>query len=184
MRLFVGIPIEEPAGSFLRESIAGLKSLMPSCRWTKPQNLHLTLRFLGEVAETELTSIEDWFRKHTFGELPSELHLHNPGWFVNRGEFVMWVGVQPRKDLSALADSLSGPVASVASECRAFVPHVTVGRWRPSRRESQSREASLKAFGEIRFGPVTLQKPRVVLYKSILGGGTGPEYREVLSAGV
>ena len=183
MRLFVGIPIEEPARSFLRESIVGLKPLMHSCRWTRPQNLHLTLRFLGEVAESELPSVQAWFREHTSGMLPSELHLDKPGWFVNRGEFFMWVGVQPCEALTALADSLSGPVASVPSERRAFVTHVTVGRWRSGRRDSQSKEEFLKAFGELRLAEVTLQKPRVVLYRSILGGGTGPEYREILSAG-
>lgn len=183
MRLFVGIPMEGAAREALAGAISRLSRKLPSCRWVKASNVHLTVRFLGEVPEADLPVIEDWLRREV---QPSELgsvQLEQTGWFEHRDRMVFWVGVRAGPWLQSLAKRLAGPVASVPEEPRPFVAHVTLARHRVGRRERAELGEFLRTFERLEFSDVPLQPARVALFESRPGGKDGPEYRELLSVG-
>ena len=62
MRLFIGIPLPQE----VRERLAGLSGGLPGAKWIAPDNLHLTLRFLGEVDGAQATDLDaalSWYEK-------------------------------------------------------------------------------------------------------------------------
>lgn len=125
-RLFVAIdPPEDVAEELALDLCGGL----PGARWHLPEELHLTLRFLGEVdglvyrdADAALAEIA--------GD-PFELTLSGVGHFPLRGEpRTLWVGVAPCPELVALRRRVDRAMvqAGLPPERRKFSPHVTLAR--------------------------------------------------------
>jgi RNA 2',3'-cyclic 3'-phosphodiesterase len=181
MRLFIGIPIEGGQLEGLARELPPLRHAFPAARWVKPQNLHLTVRFLGEAGERDLPVIGDWLRAAVDPVGLGAVQLEKPGWFERRGEFVLWLGVRATPQLQSLARRLSGPVASIPAEPRAWTPHVTLARYRWRSREQGQWEDFTRAFQRLNVAQYPPEPARVVLFESRLGGTDGAEYREWLS---
>ena len=121
-------------------------------RWVEPENLHLTLAFLGEVEESSLPLIEDAVYAATEAESdPLRLSAQGLGGFPDdRSARVLWAGVDgdvPR--LIALRKRLVGELRNAGFEvdARRFRPHITLARFR-SAQPLPSRLARLQEFGE------------------------------------
>lgn len=181
MRLFIGIPLEGGQQEWLAGELLRLRHAFPAARWVKPPHLHLTVRFLGESGERDLPVIGDWLRAAVDPIGLGALQLEKPGWFERRGEFVLWLGVRATPQFQSLARKLSGPVASIPAEPRAWAPHVTLARYRWQRREQRQWEEFLREFQRLSPGAIAPEPARVVLFESRLGGPGGTEYRELLS---
>jgi len=181
MRLFIGIPIEGGQREWLAGELSWLQRALPAARWVKPQNLHLTVRFLGEAGERDLPVIGDWLRAAVDPVGLGAVQFEKPGWFERHGEFILWLGVRATPRLHSLARKLSGPVASIPAEPRAWAPHVTLARYRGQRREQSQWGDFTHAFQRLSAGAVAPEPVRVVLFESRLGGPGGAEYREWLS---
>lgn len=127
IRLFVAIPLPHA----VRQRLAFLQSGLPGCRWTDPDNLHLTLRFIGDVSEPEAAEID-----HALAELspaPFELQLGHVGFFGNaRKPRHVWAGIAPNPALSHLHTKIDRALVAsgLRPEERRFCPHVTLGRLR------------------------------------------------------
>lgn len=103
-------------------------------RWTAPESIHLTLRFLGETGAAQVEQVSRDLERIVVGHRPFGLRLAGTGCFPHfRRPNVVWVGVEG--DVAALA-RLQGPIeeaarrAGFAPERRAFSPHLTLGRMR------------------------------------------------------
>lgn len=128
-RLFVAI--ELPAD--VAAALAALRADLPDARWVRPAQLHLTLRFLGEVraeAVPAVTGALDSLEAQAF-----ELALAGVGVFPGgrKPPRVLWAGVRPadgvadlRRTVDAALDPVLGP--DVESAGRPFVPHLTLAR--------------------------------------------------------
>jgi RNA 2',3'-cyclic 3'-phosphodiesterase len=182
MRLFVGIPLEGQLHQEVASLLAPLARRFPPARWVKPENLHLTLRFLGEVPEPSLAEVAAWFDTNLAGAPFGALALEPvPGWFQHRDRVVFWFGLASADWIIQTAERLSGIVAGAPPEARAFVPHLTVGRYRMDRRRKPELDDFLSYFRQLRV-PATIQPAaRVVLYESTLHP-TGATYREVMTS--
>lgn len=104
-------------------------------RWTPPDQVHLTLRFLGNIQADEVESLATVLRQATAGFGPMQLSVETLGCFPSwRRPSVIWVGLhgelEPLLELQARVERDSQPFGS-HSETRAFHPHLTVGRVRP-----------------------------------------------------
>jgi 2'-5' RNA ligase len=127
-RLFIAIPFPEP----LREQLANLCEPMRSISWTRPGQLHLTLRFLGDVDEEPRESIDAGLDRVRVE--PFLLSLAGVGAFPPRGAArVIWVGMghaHPR--LHQLRQQIDDVLLAtgLALDVRLFHPHVTLGRVR------------------------------------------------------
>ena len=124
-RLFVAIRPPEPVLDLLLDRMEGL----PAVRWQDSEQLHLTLRFIGEV---ERPLAEDLAA--TLGQLrfPAfALQIAGVGRFDHQRRGTLWAGVTPRQPLAALAAKVERACVGVgiAPERRAFHPHITLARW-------------------------------------------------------
>jgi 2'-5' RNA ligase len=133
-RLFIAVDL--PAE--LRPSVVGLCQGIGGARWTRPEQLHITLRFLGDATEALLGDMRESLRRV---RMPCfELALRGTGVFPPAGgrkpARVLWLGLDPPEPLQALkaaVDHLLGPDPETAK--RGFSPHLTLARFptRPRR---------------------------------------------------
>ncbi len=145
VRLFVACEVPED----VKESIGGvidtLKSRSGSAvRWIRPEGVHVTLKFLGEVPVKKLPSIKLAIQEAVVGHSPFELEFSNIGTFGGReGLRIMWVGIAGDVlRLEALVRAVNAALAVVGfePERRPFRPHLTLGRVRdeiPTRQRAQ-----------------------------------------------
>jgi 2'-5' RNA ligase len=125
LRLFIAIELPVP----VRDALAAVMGGVAGARWQTDEQLHLTLRFIGEVDRHMAADIAAALA--TVNVTAFDLVLDGIGSFDNRGRVdTLWVGVAPRAAAAALAarvDSALGRVG-LPPETRAFVPHITVAR--------------------------------------------------------
>src|SRR5260370_11587471 len=126
LRLFVGI--EFPPELKLQLSL--LCGGVPGARWVDPGNLHLTLRFLGEITEDIAADVDEALaglkaRRFT-------LQLAGTGIFGGNKPRALWVGAERHPDLARLHDKIEQALirTGLAPEPRRFAPHVTLARLR------------------------------------------------------
>lgn len=156
VRLFVAIPVPDSIKTALRRMQQTLKEASgDSVRWSTPEQLHITLLFLGYVESTELPALEKAFA--AVGKEMPRLHLsvQRLGCFPNeRRPRVIWAGlegdVEPLKQFqgklkSALQAWCQKP------ESRAYQPHLTLGRVREGARVRKLGEA-MQGHAGARFG--------------------------------
>jgi 2'-5' RNA ligase len=126
VRLFVGI--EFPPELKLRLSL--LCTLIKGARWIDPGNLHLTVRFIGEITEDLAADVDEalaQLRSRRFS-----LQLAGTGVFGGNRPHTLWVGVERHPDLVVLRDKVEQALIRIglAPEQRRFAPHVTLARLR------------------------------------------------------
>jgi 2'-5' RNA ligase len=169
MRLFLGLPIPPELAQALTRLTRAIE--LPKGRRTAPENLHLTLVFLGEVAEPTLPPIEHELSELTFA--PFQLKLTSLNTFPRTG--VLVAEVEPARPLLHLQVSVAAAMArcGFTPEDRPYHPHITLARFHGTLRLSQSQRAL----------PLSLQRSftadTVNLYRSNLTP-TGSHY-EILA---
>jgi len=125
MRLFVAIALPED----LRAHLAGMQQGVPAARWVDPDNLHITLRFIGEVDGGQAQDIDSALAQVRAARF--DVTLAGVGRFgQGRKSRALWVGVEPVPDLNRLRRRVERTVqaAGFAPERRMFKPHVTLAR--------------------------------------------------------
>jgi RNA 2',3'-cyclic 3'-phosphodiesterase len=126
LRLFVGIGF--PPELKLRLSL--LCGGVPGARWVDAGNLHLTLRFIGEVSEDIAADIDEALLRIRSPRF--SLRLAGTGVFGGNKPDVLWVGVERTPELLRLRDKIEQALvrAGLEPEQRKFAPHVTLARLR------------------------------------------------------
>src|SRR5215813_6502972 len=167
-RLFAAIEIGSAAQSRVVDEQARLNETMraSSVRWTKRDQLHITLVFIGEIAEEHAETIVQSMRA-AIPHPPFRFELGGIGAFPPRGSpQALWIGVKSGADLtirvqSLVADRLQG--VGVERERRPFSPHLTLGRWRDSRPSDRPRasDAEPPTLAWVDVKDVTLFQSRV-----------------------
>lgn len=171
LRLFVGI--ELPGD--VRARLAGLGGGVPGARWTEPDAMHLTLRFIGEVSEDRVPDIDTAL---SAVEAPAfDLTLDGVGVFGSgRGGRVLWAGVERNDALAHAQAKVESALVRVGlpPEERRFTPHVTLARLREAKADRVGR--FLEERGLFRAGPFPVGC--FALFVSHLGRA-GPVYEVV-----
>jgi 2'-5' RNA ligase len=124
-RLFAAI---RPPDS-IRDLLVDAMDDSPELRWVPEDNLHLTLRFIGEVERPLAEDLADALASVHSPRL--ELSLSGVGQFAQRNGGAVWAAVQPREPVAALAAKVERAcvTAGLEPEHRAFHPHITIARW-------------------------------------------------------
>ena len=102
-------------------------------RWVPPENVHLTLKFLGEIEEDLLPELSAAVEESVAGTDPFDMALNGFGAFPSlRRPSVVWLGIEPNDTLSALQEKLERALEGLGfpREDRPFRPHMTLGRTR------------------------------------------------------
>lgn len=124
-RLFVAIRPPEP----IRDLLIDAMDDSADFRWQDDEQLHLTLRFVGEVERPLADDLAD-----ALGRVRSasfELRIAGVGRFEQRNSGALWAGVEPKPPLASLAAKVERACIAVGlePERRAFHPHITLARW-------------------------------------------------------
>lgn len=175
MRLFVAVPLPEEARAEAARELRSLEALGWPVRWVRPEGMHVTLKFFGEVTSDRVEPIEELVRSATLGMRPMELATLDGGAFptANRPR-VLRLELAAPPELELLQDRLErgGAAIGFSPEGRPFRPHLTLGRVREGQRLPSGAVARLEA---ISHGSPFLAD-RVTLFESALTPA-GPDYR-------
>jgi len=170
-RLFVAIRPPED----VRDLLIDVMDDGADFRWQSDEQLHLTLRFIGEVERplaSDLALALAGVRAQAF-----DLRLSGLGTFDHRNGGAIWAGVEPTGPVKALAARIERicQSAGLPAERRAFRPHITLARWKGPR----SREARAFLAGRtVSSDPFTVD--RLILFESRLSRH-GAHYEEMES---
>lgn len=128
-RLFVAIRPPET----IRDLLIDAMDEGADFRWQDEEQLHLTLRFIGEVERPAAEDLADALGKIHAPRM--ELSISGVGRFEQRNSGALWAGVEPKAPLAALAAKVERVCQSVGlePERRAFHPHITLARWKGRR---------------------------------------------------
>ena len=129
IRLFVAIDLPDD----IRAMICTMGGSIPGSRPVPPDQLHLTLKFIGEVETGALLDIKESLHRIAFPEFT--LHLQGVGHFPPRGApKVLWVGVAPVTEVVSLRNAVERNLSQIGieRERRKFSPHVTLARLKNS----------------------------------------------------
>ncbi|MEO5772715.1 MAG: RNA 2',3'-cyclic phosphodiesterase [Sphingomicrobium sp.] len=124
-RLFVAIRPPD----FVRDLLVDAMADSPDLRWVPDDNIHLTLRFIGEV---ERPLAEDVAAALATLRSPAfHLRISGVGQFARRSGGALWAAVEPRDSVAALAAKVERAcvTAGLPAERRAFHSHITLARW-------------------------------------------------------
>ena len=159
-RLFVAIRPPEDVRDLLIDAMED----SPALRWVGDEQLHLTLRFIGEVERPVANDIAA-----ALGRLQSpsfDLRVAGVGRFGRRNGGALWAAVEPKEAVAAVAAKGERALQQIGLEAehRAFTPHITLARW--NRRDTEAVEAFLSRNARLRSAPFPVDE--FVLFESRL----------------
>jgi 2'-5' RNA ligase len=182
VRAFIAIPLLVEIQKHLDEVSGQLRNRLGEevIRWVRPKNIHLTLKFLGDVQGVDIEPIKQILDDAAAQLDPFEFEVGGLGAFPsNQRARVIWIGIQAPAQLMELQKSIDLKTAALgyASEERDFSPHLTLGRVRKSTSVSKSSTAEdIRRIGQVlqeekvnKLG--TNRVEAVYLYKSDLQSG-------------
>jgi len=162
------IAAEVPAGPRLDALAADLSDASPSLKVVRTDQLHLTIKFLGDTEDGLIPEIVAAIREATTGVDPFEARLRGTGAFPSVARMsVIWVGVEGAEPLARIAETLETSLESLGfpRERRPWKAHVTLARVK-GRGELGRARRILEAHADDAFGAYTVDA--IVLKKSVL----------------
>ncbi|NIA23529.1 MAG: RNA 2',3'-cyclic phosphodiesterase [Proteobacteria bacterium] len=176
-RIFIAVDVEDELKHYLEKLIDEIGGLnIPSIRLVKPENIHITLKFLGEVEDDRvddiieaLTGIDKRFNRKVSKIL-------GIGAFPNmRRPHVLWLGIDDGKEqFSKMADFINNSLSiyGFTKNSRPFSPHLTLGRFKKP-------ISNLNSYvGKLNVPDVEFGINRITIYESKLFQ-TGPVYTAI-----
>lgn len=171
VRSFVAVPLPAPVQQAVFAVADDLAAVLPGVRWSrKVENMHITVKFLGDVDEARLAAFGTDLQAAVAALPAFTIDVRGMGAFPSaRRANVLWAGIDDPtgglQQAAAVVESVSGKGGVGQPETRAFRAHVTVGR----AKAPVDARAALEGLGQRRFGAATVDALHV--YESQLGGG-------------
>lgn len=185
LRAFIAIGIPSEIQQAIYKTTAPLRAeLGASVRWTPPENIHLTLKFLGDISPAQVDALTATLRAQADSVPAFEVEVGKLGSFPDGKRVrVLWVGLHTPAELAALSRGIESACARLGyeSETRGFSPHLTIGRARQdaSAADAQKIRRALEAATIDSLGAVRVDSAH--LYKSDLKRD-GAVYTKLFSA--
>jgi len=176
IRSFIAIGLDRENQDRLANIQDKLKECGARVRWVKPGNIHLTLKFLGNISSTKVDKIINLLPELYNDTSPFDFTITHLGAFpkISRPN-VIWAGVEHNADkLTALASTLEHAMVSLGfpKERKKFSPHITIGRVKQFKNLTPLSEG----LQTLQIRPPLQQKSIIItLYESTLTG-QGPVY--------
>jgi len=131
VRLFIAIEIPEHIRTAFASLLRDFRPLAPQLKWVRPENLHVTLKFLGETDSTKLAVLHNVLSGVRSAE-PVNLEFRGLGFFPNeKRPRVFWAGMESSANLKSLAADIDQATHRLGFplEERPFAPHLTLARF-------------------------------------------------------
>ena len=178
MRAFIAIDLPGPLHTALANTQQAFRSACPGARWTHPEGIHLTLKFLGEISDPQMKHVVEALTPIATFEA-FHVEVKGFGFFPDAGRpRVFWVGVEAPPALAELAARVDGALEKVGflREPRAYTPHLTLARF-PAPRAQPALEAALARYKAPAVGG--FEASEFYLFESKLSP-QGAQYRKVM----
>jgi 2'-5' RNA ligase len=176
-RVFSAIELPQETRKLVLQHSARLREQFPQTRasWARDTNLHLTLKFLGEVPQSSVADFSKAASRAVAGVQPFSIRLEQTGVFPVHGQpRVLWIGVNDASgtlaELQGLLEEESAKVG-FAREARSFHPHLTLARLR----NNDGDQTLAAAHKQAEFAPVEIAVSELVVIRSELSSA-GPKY--------
>lgn len=153
IRSFLAFEKPQEIKGILEEVSAALGTSRMDVRWVRPENIHLTIVFLGYVRTEDLTAMEEPIGEVCSSFGPFMISLKGMGCFPNRrSPRVIWIGLEG--DIERMAhfrDRLQEPLKTfgIKEEKRPFRPHLTLGRFNSRSRNDRELEQYLEKYEDL-----------------------------------
>jgi 2'-5' RNA ligase len=182
MRAFIAIELPKEVKEVLRDVQERLKASGADVKWVEPKNIHLTLKFLGEISDEQLHKITAILNDISKDKKSFLIRLSSLGAFPKiNSPRVIWIGIdRGQQETKALAQALEEKIEKIGipQEDRPFSSHITIGRTR-SNLGRDKLVAQLNNLADyFKKMPQELTVDKITLFKSTLAP-QGPIY-EVL----
>ena len=169
LRLFIAIPIPEPVRDEIIRIQLELQPLVPraAARWTRPDQFHLTLRFLGDVPFAGLEKLKESVNAVCRSARPLQLRAEGVGFFPNpHSPRVVWVGIFDKEgllvELQKRIESAVRPFAAEPGE-KNFSGHATLGRLKNLKPpDARKLAAHAQTFKDRTFGEWTAHEIEII----------------------
>jgi 2'-5' RNA ligase len=129
MRIFIALDIPADIRARMLEYAERARRLAPEARWARPEGLHVTLKFIGEVSDAKVQEIKAALA--AVKAAPFEVKFESAGFFPSpKSPRVFWIGVEGTQALPQLAAAIDDATQKlgIAKEERAYNPHLTLAR--------------------------------------------------------
>ncbi|HKM66018.1 MAG TPA: RNA 2',3'-cyclic phosphodiesterase [Candidatus Acidoferrum sp.] len=162
MRLFIAIEIPPEIRATFAALLKEFRAVAPQVKWVRPENLHVTLKFLGEAETAKLSALQNALsaiRSHQ----PVNLEFRGLGFFPNeKRPKVFWAGLDSSPNLKSLAADIDSATHRLGFplEDRPFAPHLTLARFQPPEIPPKllqaNQQKSAQPFGSLQTGEIQL----------------------------
>ena len=175
MRIFVAAELDEKVRQSILEVVGELSSRHKDGSFVSQENLHFTLKFLGDVDESRLNDVISSIEQSIAGIMPFRLHVRGLGYFGSR-QFakVVWVGTHEGRDsMIELSKRLDSNLSKFREDEQEPSPHITICRPRGQTSELIADVEAMKSrdFDEMEVKGVVLKKstltPKGAVYEDI-----------------
>ena len=177
LRAFIAVPVSDEVRATVASVEENLRGLGADVKWVDPQNVHLTLKFLGAVEAGRIGDVGSALKSALAGTDGSGITVAGAGTFPpgKKNVRVVWLGItEGQAALVEIARRVDDACAALgfAREERPFSPHLTIGR---VRRESGRLADLARGVAALEFNPLKVDIDRVNLMRSELSP-KGPTY--------
>jgi len=186
VRVFIAIELSEPVCDAIQKQTARLRQTLGNelIRWVPTQNMHLTLKFLGDTTTSHLEFLKQMLAREANSHPQFNLQLGGLGAFPNsKRPRLLWIGIHAPADLVSLQKSIESGTSRLGyeQEERAFSPHLSIGRVRQNIGPPEQQKIRT-ALDTIQLGNIgTARVDSVHLYRSDLQP-SGSIYTKLFSA--
>ena len=178
MRAFIAIDLPEALHTALAEAQQNFRSAASDARWTRPEGIHLTVKFLGEISDAQTKQVVEALTQIGPFE-PFSIEVKGFGFFPQaQRPRVFWAGVMAPPALTQLAAQVENRMEKIgfAREARALSPHLTLARFQVPRPQP-ALEAAIAARADTSLGAFNASE--FFLFESKLSP-QGAQYRKVV----
>ncbi len=181
MRAFIAIELPQEIKDTLGRLQAKLKTAEADVKWVEPKNIHLTLKFLGEIDEQTTEKIKSFLEKIPNAQKQFKINLSSPGAFPSPASpRVIWVGIkQGNAEIKGIAIFLEKQSAEIGlpPENKEFSAHITIGRVRSGKNRGELSKI-LSDLSQNSLEDQQFTADKITLFKSTLSSN-GPIYETV-----
>jgi len=137
LRAFIAIELPKNTLDAIEKQTARMRQTLGTdiIRWVPTQNMHLTLKFLGDIAASHVDFLKQLLTREAGSHPQFNLQLGGLGSFpTSRRPRILWIGIHAPADLTSLQKSIEAGTSRLGyeQEEHAFSPHLTIGRTRQS----------------------------------------------------
>lgn len=178
MRTFIAIELDKEIKKALSKIQDELKTTQADVKWVEPENIHLTLKFLGEIEENKIPRISQILKDISSQTKAFMIALSELGAFGGlKYPRVVWIGIREGKtELSKLAGLIEDSLAQLKfpKEKRGFSAHFTLGRFR----SGKNKDILCQKLNTTQVPELRQEIRSIILFKSILTS-KGPLYEKI-----